>query len=132
MVAKVGTREKGKLEAADNVCRLYTARDLENHFVRCAHRMTAAESSRVLSKFGGKLERNPMIALPERLRRMAHVQKRREWETRGFYPEEGQPLMDGYVRRRPKKGDNGGEAVEKRGEVRNKRNGSNMIDRIDS
>lgn len=81
------------------VYRSYTARDLECHYIRCGHRMSAEESGRVLGRVDGKYERNPMVGVAEKKRRIRCAQKRRDWETRGMYPEAGQLLMEEYVRR---------------------------------
>lgn len=80
--------------------RSYTARDLELHYIRCGHRMSAKESGNVLRKAEGKYERNPMVGAAEKKRRLCCTAKRREWETRGMYPETGQALMEKYVGRR--------------------------------
>ena len=82
--------------------RSYTAREMESHFVRCGHRLSAGESRKALLKVRGKYERNPMIRPAEMERRLGHVEKRRDWETRKLFPEEGQCLMDGYLGRRRK------------------------------
>jgi hypothetical protein len=79
------------------VTRSFTARDLEEHYVRCGHRMSARESGKVLDRVAGKYERNPTKGAVEKATRLRCAQKRREWETRGMYPEAGQPLMDKYV-----------------------------------
>ena len=79
--------------------RSYTARDLESHYVRCGHRISAEESGRVLGRIDAKYERNPMVGGVERRRRLQCIRKRRHWETRGMYPETGQLLMEQYVRR---------------------------------
>jgi hypothetical protein len=85
--------------------RLYTARDLEFHYVRCGHRMSAEESRKVFGKIDGKYERNPMKGVAEKKRRLRCAQQRRQWETRGMYPEAGQVLMERFVGRRAKAGD---------------------------
>ena len=79
--------------------RSYTARELESHYVRCGHRMSAKESGRVFDRINGKYERNPMKGAAEKERRMRCAQKQRDWETRGMYPEVGQVLMERYVGR---------------------------------
>ena len=53
----------------------------------------------MLSRIGGKYERNPMVGVAEKKRRLRCAQKRRDWETGGMYPEAGQLLMELYVRR---------------------------------
>lgn len=78
-------------------CRLYTARDLEEHYVLCGHRMSAQESSRVLDLIRRKYEHNPTISVAEKEKRLRYVQRRREWETQGMYPDVGQPLMEKFV-----------------------------------
>lgn len=77
--------------------RSYTARDLELHYSRCGHRMSAKESGFVLRKVEGKYERNPMVGAAEKKRRLQFAEKRRDWETGGMYPEKGQALMEKYV-----------------------------------
>jgi hypothetical protein len=101
-------RRRGGFRLTSRWCRSYTARDLEEHYVRCGHRMSAAESKRVLAMVAAKYERNPTKGVAEKVVRLRCARKRREWETRGMYPEAGQPLMDGFV------------VVRKRGTQRNK------------
>jgi ribosomal protein L24E len=58
--------------------------------------MSAEESERVLKVVSGKYERNPLIgnSAPKKL---LWTKRRRDWETRGLYPESGQPLMESFV-----------------------------------
>ena len=78
-------------------CRSYTARDLEEHYVFCGHRMSARESKVVFGTISRKYERNPTINVVEKERRLRYLQRRREWETQGMYPGDGQPLMEKFV-----------------------------------
>ena len=89
--------EKKELQVFDWVSKSYTARDLEDHYVRCGHRMSAKESQKVLRLMVGKYERNPTKGMLEGKRRSRYVQRRRNWETGGLYPEVGQPLMEAFV-----------------------------------
>jgi hypothetical protein len=59
--------------------------------------MLAKESKKVLEMVGQKYERNPTISEVEKEKRLRCAQKRRHWETRGMYPDAGQPLMEKYV-----------------------------------
>jgi len=71
--------------------------DLEAHYVRCGHRMSAKESERVFARMRGKHERNPTTTAAEGLERLRRVRRRREWETRKMYPEAGQTLMEKFI-----------------------------------
>ena len=64
--------------------------------------MSAKESGNVLRKaeVEEKYERNPVVVQRSQKRRLCRTAKRREWETRGMYPETGQALMEKYVGRR--------------------------------
>jgi hypothetical protein len=88
---------KEVLEKVLTECRSYTARDLEEHYVLCGHRMLGQESKRVLDMIGLKYEHNPTINADDKGRRLRYVQKRREWDTQGMYPDVGQPLMEKFV-----------------------------------
>jgi hypothetical protein len=78
-------------------CRSYTARDLEDHYVLCGHRMLAKESKKVLDMMNQKYERNPTMSTADKEKRLRYAQRRRDWETRGMYPDAGQSLMEKYV-----------------------------------
>jgi hypothetical protein len=78
-------------------CRSYTAKELEGHYVFCGHRMSAKESKRVLDMMSQKYERNPTISTVDKEKRLGCARRRRHWETRGMYPDAGQPLMEKYV-----------------------------------
>jgi hypothetical protein len=58
--------------------------------------MSAEESERVLKVVSGKYERNPLMgnSAPKKL---VLTKRRRDWETRGLYPERGQRLMERFV-----------------------------------
>ncbi len=76
---------------------MYTAKELESHYVLCGHRMLGEESRRVFGMISGKYERNPTIKPAEKEKRLQCLQRRRDWETRRLYPDVGQPLVDGYL-----------------------------------
>ena len=78
-------------------CRCYNVNDLSEHYVRCGHRMSAEESERVFSLVSDKYSRNPQIEVKEAEKRLSWLKKRREWATKGLYPENGQPLMEKFV-----------------------------------
>ena len=87
----------------DEVCtdegRSYTARELAIHYARCGHRMSARESGRVKERLRGKYERNPMIKVEEKRRKLECAERQRNLETKGLYPEEGQRTVETYLRR---------------------------------
>jgi hypothetical protein len=51
----------------------------------------------VLDMIGQKYEHNPTITTVDKDKRLRYAQRRRHWETRGMYPDAGQPLMEKYV-----------------------------------
>jgi len=78
-------------------CRAYTAKDLSEHYVKCGYRMSAKESRKIFDMVSRKYEHNKMVQTKEAQKRLVWLKRRREWETRGLYPESGQPLMERYV-----------------------------------
>lgn len=77
--------------------RSYTVKDLAAHYGKCGHRMSAVESERVLDIVSGKYSRNPQVDKKEADKKVAWLRKRRNWATRGLYPESRQPLMERFV-----------------------------------
>jgi hypothetical protein len=59
--------------------------------------MLAKESKKVLEIVRRKYERNPTMSVVDTEKRLRYTKKRRNWETRGMYPDAGQPLMEKYV-----------------------------------
>ena len=80
--------------------RSYTARDLELHYIRCGHRMSAKESGNVLRKAEGKYERNPVVGAAEKKRRLCRTSETTRVGDARDVPETGQALMEKYVGRR--------------------------------
>ncbi len=76
--------------------RSFTAKDLEEHYVLCGHRLSGEESSRLLEALEGKFARNPMKTAADGAVRVQLVQRKRQWTTRGMYRERGQRLIERY------------------------------------
>jgi hypothetical protein len=96
----------------------FTGRDLEDHYVGCAHRMSAHEALRVYALMERKYRANPVMGAREVEHRLRVARNKREWLTRGLVRERGQRLLYESMEVRPigeveVESDSGGLFVEK-------------------